>query len=163
MKQEGEQCHCIRCREVRENYDQKEKIYLQRENYKASGGKEIFLSFENKERTKLFAFLRLRIPSNFFSKEKHFVPCLQNAAIIREIHTYGLLVPISKKLLAPQHQGLGKKLVKEAEKIVYTEFNRSAKKEFGLKKIAVISGVGVRDYWRSLGYRLQNTYMVKKL
>ncbi|HOK35579.1 MAG TPA: tRNA uridine(34) 5-carboxymethylaminomethyl modification radical SAM/GNAT enzyme Elp3 [Candidatus Pacearchaeota archaeon] len=163
LKEEGQRCKCIRCREVKENYDPKEKIYLKREDYEASQGKEIFLSFENKERTKLFAFLRLRIPSEVFSKEKHFIPCLKDSAVIREIHTYGLLVPISKKLLAPQHQGLGKKLVREAEKIVYTEFNRSAEKEFGLKKIAVISGVGVRDYWRKLGYRCQNTYMVKKL
>lgn len=155
LKEEGKQCKCIRCREVKESYDPKEKIYLKREDYKASGGKEIFLSFENKERTKLFAFLRLRIPSQIFSKEKHFIPCLQNAAIIREIHTYGLLVPISKKLLAPQHQGLGKKLVKEAEKIT--------EKEFCLKKIAVISGVGVRNYWRNLGYHLRETYMIKQL
>jgi elongator complex protein 3 len=45
--------------------------------------------------------------------------------------------------------------VKEAEKI--------AKKEFSLKKIGVISGIGVRDYWRKLGYRLKDTYMVKKI
>jgi elongator complex protein 3 len=44
--------------------------------------------------------------------------------------------------------------VKEAEKIV--------KNEFGLKKIAVISGIGVRNYWRKLGYKLKNTYMVKE-
>jgi elongator complex protein 3 len=50
---------------------------------------------------------------------------------------------------------LGKKLIKEAEKI--------AKKEFGLKKIAVISGIGVRNYYKKLGYSLENTYMVKKL
>ena len=56
LREEGKFCHCIRCREVKESYDPKEKIYLQRENYEASNGKEIFLSFENKERTKLFAF-----------------------------------------------------------------------------------------------------------
>jgi len=39
--------------------------------------------------------------------------------------------------LAPQHRGLGKKLIKLAEKIT--------KKEFGLKKITAISGVGVRE------------------
>jgi elongator complex protein 3 len=50
---------------------------------------------------------------------------------------------------------LGKKLVKEAEKIT--------KKEFGLNKIAVISGVGARRYWRKLDYKLKDTYMVKKI
>jgi elongator complex protein 3 len=97
----------------------------------------------------------LRIPSQIFEGEKHFLPVLENSAIIREIQTFGEMVPIGIKKIAPQHRGLGKKLVKEAEKI--------SKGEFGLKKISVISGVGVRDYWRKLGYRLKGTYMIKKL
>jgi elongator complex protein 3 len=80
---------------------------------------------------------------------------LKDAAIIREIQTYGELIPIGQKKLAPQHRGLGKKLIKEAEKIT--------KKEFGLRKIAAISGVGVRNYWRKLGYGLKETYMLKFL
>ncbi|MBC7073841.1 tRNA uridine(34) 5-carboxymethylaminomethyl modification radical SAM/GNAT enzyme Elp3, partial [Candidatus Parcubacteria bacterium] len=59
MEKRGKRCNCIRCREVRENYDPKEKVYLFRQEYEASGGKEIFLSFENKEKTKLYSFLRL--------------------------------------------------------------------------------------------------------
>lgn len=155
MKKRGLKCKCIRCREVREKYDPKEKIYLFREDYQASGGKEIFLSFENKNREKLYSLLRLRIPSQIFEKEKHFLSVLNNSAIIREIQTYGELVPLAEKKLAPQHKGLGKRLIKKAEEIT--------KKEFKLKKIAVISGVGVREYWRKLGYRLRDTYMVKKL
>jgi elongator complex protein 3 len=63
------------------------------------------------------------------------------------------MVPVGIKKIAPQHRGLGKKLVKEAEKIT--------KRGFGLKRIAVISGVGVRDYWKKLGYKLRETYMLK--
>jgi elongator complex protein 3 len=155
MEKRGIFCHCIRCREVRERYDPREKVYLFREDYEASGGKEIFLSFENKNRTKLFSYLRLRIPSQIFEGKRHFIPTLENSAIIREIQTLGEMVPIEKKKIAPQHRGLGKKLVKEAEKI--------AKKEFSLKKITVISGVGVRKYWRKLGYKLKETYMFRKL
>ena len=142
IKGEGWRCKCIRCREVKGDYNPKEKIYLFRENYNASGGKEIFLSFENKNRTKLYSLFRLRITS-------------QKTAIIREIHTYGPLVPIAEKKLAPQHRGLGKKLIKEAEKIT--------KKEFKLNKIAVISGIGVRNYFSKLKYKLKETYMVKDL
>ena len=58
-------------------------------------------------------------------------------------------------VLSPQHKGLGKKLIREAEEI--------AKKEFKLNKIAVISGVGAREYYRKLGYKLQKTYMIKNL
>ena len=155
IKQEGWKCKCIRCREVKEKYDSKEKLYLFRKDYNASGGKEIFLTFENKERTKLYSLLRLRILS--FSlrdlNDKYFLSVLENTAIIREIHTYGQSVPIAKKRKAPQHKGLGKKLIKEAEKII--------KNEFKLKKIAAISGIGVRDYWRKLGYSLKDTYMLK--
>jgi len=141
MKREGWHCKCIRCREIREKYNSKEKLYLFRQDYKASGGKEIFLTFESKNRIKLYSLLRLRITS-------------QNNAIIREIHTYGSLVPISETRIAPQHKGLGKKLISTAEKI--------AKNEFGSKEIAVISAIGVRNYFRKLGYKLKDTYMVKE-
>lgn len=66
------------------------------------------------------------------------------------------MVSINKKERgAVQHLGFGKKLIKEAEKI--------SKEEFHTKKIAVISGIGVRNYYRSLGYRLSGTYMIKNL
>lgn len=139
MKKQEKVCHCIRCREIREKYNSKEKIYLFRENYQASDDQEIFLSFENKKRTKIYSLLRLRI----FNK----------TAIIRELQTFGQMVEISEKSLAPQHRGFGKKLIKKAEKIT--------KKEFGLSKINVISGVGARNYYRQLGYRRKNNYMLK--
>jgi elongator complex protein 3 len=141
MKKREKVCHCVRCREVRENYNPKEKIFLFREDYNASNNREIFLSFENEKRTKLFSLLRLRI--------------LKNSAIIRELHTFGQMARISERPLSAQHKGLGKKLIKEAEKIT--------KREFKLSKIAVISGVGAREYYRKLHYRLKDTYMVKFL
>jgi len=143
LVQKKARCKCIRCREVGEGYSLKDKLYLFRENYEASGGKEIFLSFETKNRKKLYALLRLRISNN--------------SAIVREIHTYGQMAKIARGRdsgsLAAQHKGLGKKLMEEAEKIT---------KEFRIGKLSVISGVGVRGYYRKLGYRLENTYMVKK-
>jgi len=147
--QKGLVCKCIRCREIKEKYDPKEKLYLFRQDYYASGGKEIFLTFENKDQTQLYSLLKLRIPS------KTIFPTLKDSAIIREVHTYGQMVPVAKKIKAAQHKGLGKKLMKEAEKI--------AKKEFKIKKMAVISGIGVRDYYRKLGYRLKDTYMTKSI
>jgi len=165
MKKRGKICHCVRCREVKEKYDPKEKIYLFRQYYEASNGKEIFLSFENKERTKLYSLLRLRIPTIENGSRSHTksfgvgarwsLPVLKNAAIIRELHTFGQMIPISQKALGAQHKGLGKKLIKEAEKIT--------KEQFKLSKIAVISGIGVRDFFRKAGYKLKNTYMVKNL
>jgi elongator complex protein 3 len=156
-EKENWRCKCIRCKEVREDYSPKEKLFLFRKDYQASGGKEIFLSFENKNRQKLFSLLRLRIPQDAKNNVGNIFPVLKKAAIIREVHTYGFSLPLNQKkqILSPQHKGLGKRLIKKAEKIV--------KEEFGLKKIVSISGIGVRPYWRKLGYRLKNTYMVKKL
>ncbi len=154
MEKEGLKCKCIRYREIKEKYEKTEKVYLFRQDYEASGGKEIFLSFENKERTKLYSLLRLRIPL----QKNPALPILKNAAIIREIHTYGQMVPISKNKSAPQHKGLGKKLVAMAEKIIKKEFSES-----GCKRIIAISGIGARNYWRKLDYRLKDSYMVKKI
>lgn len=149
MKKDGLVCKCLRCREVGHVdvlsiKDLRPKLFV--EKYKASGGNELFLSFEDNKRKVVFAFCRLRIDRS----SKALYP-----AFIRELHTYGQLVRIGKKdTESSQHKGLGKRLLLEAEKI--------AKKE-KVGKIAVISGVGVRDYYRKNGYALENTYMVKKL
>ncbi len=155
MAKRGLKCQCIRCREIKGNKYDKE-IELVRRDYSASGGKEIFLSFEGRKRQHLYALLRLRIPSYYFSQEKHFIKELENAAIIRELHTYGNVVPLHEmRQSAAQHKGLGTRLMNEAEKIAFDEF--------GIQKIAVISGIGVREYYRKLGYALEGTYMVKTI
>ncbi len=144
-KKENWRCCCIRCREVKDSYDSEEEMFLFKEKYSASGGQEFVLTFENKERTKLYSLLRLRKPDN------PFLDVLKDSMIIREIHTYGKQIQIKESSsLSVQHTGLGKKLIKEAEKIAKN------------KKIAVISGVGAREYWEKNGYILDETYMVKK-
>jgi len=82
--------------------------------------------------------------------------------MIRELHVYGQTLNLTvnrqpSTVNRPvQHTGLGKELMKEAEKI--------AKKK-SHNKIKVISGVGVREYYRKLGYKLdkQKIYMEKQL
>jgi elongator complex protein 3 len=87
------------------------------------------------------------LKNNFFDE-------LNGAAIIRELHTYGEITPIGKIGSQVQHFGLGKKLIAEAEKIC-------RQKKIG--KIAVISGIGVKDYYRKLGYKQIGTYLAKNL
>lgn len=150
------QCRCIRCREVREQYSIKDKIKFFRYDYPASGGQEIFLSFASPDQKKLYALLRLRLNSTSLGNSE-ILPVLQNAALIRELHTYGHLASLGASLEKndAQHKGLGKRLMIEAEKIV--------RNETALKKIAIISGVGVREYYKKLGYGLKNEYMVKNI
>ena len=109
--------------------------------YQASGGKEYFLEFTNKENI-LFGLLRLRV----FNK----------TAIIRELHIYGQALNLGEEGAESQHIGLGKRLIKKAEEIA---------KENGFKKLSVISGIGVREYYKKLGYKLdeEGIYMIKKL
>ncbi|HDJ96726.1 MAG TPA: tRNA uridine(34) 5-carboxymethylaminomethyl modification radical SAM/GNAT enzyme Elp3 [Candidatus Aenigmarchaeota archaeon] len=159
MKEIGLRCRCIRCREVGHmemNFGLKprvEDIKLVRREYKASGGVEIFLSFEDVKRDILIAFLRLRIPSGkAHRKEIKEV----DSAIIREIHTYGYALEIGKKPKEEwQHRGYGKELIEEAEDI--------AKIEFDKKKMVVISGVGVRRYFMKNGYKRDGLYVSKLL
>lgn len=157
MKKEKWKCNCIRCREAK-NIETEKEIKIFRRDYNASDGKEIFLSFEDGKNENLYSLLRLRIPSQFFIEKdkKEGLDELKDCAIVRELHTYGQAAGISKSNSRTQHKGLGKRLIKEAERI--------AKEEFNTKKIAVISGVGVRGYYRDkLGYRLRNGYMIKTL
>jgi len=162
MQKENWHCQCIRCREV-QNKKENEKIslkniYLFQEDYEASNGKEILLTFEDKKRKYLYSLLRLRLPFQnilkFYSSTNSFPSELKKTALIRELHTYGPTALINKKNAPVQHRGLGKKLIYKAEKIA---------KQAGYKKIAIISGAGVRDYYRRLGYRLKNGYMIKLL
>ncbi len=76
--------------------------------------------------------------------------------MIRELRVVGNIVPIGTHENSNyQHKGLGKSLVQEAERITREEFNES--------KILVISGVGVREYFRKLGYERDSYYMGKKI
>jgi len=153
MKELGKKCKCIRCREIgyrlREGA-KLEKVELIREEYKASGGKEIFLSFEDEKNEILIGLLRLRIPYKPFRPE-----ITETTALVRELHVYGSEVDIGKrKINAFQHKGYGRKLMEEAEKIA---------KEQGCDKIVVIAGVGAREYFYKLGYKLDGPYVSKML
>ena len=121
--------------------------------YDSSEGKEHFLSFEDVKNNKLISFLRLRIPSQIFNGQKHFIKDLEGTSLIRELHTYGTHLPITKHANdAVQHKGYGKRLIERAQEIT---------RDYKLKKMAVISGIGVREYYRKRGFDLAGTYMVK--
>lgn len=155
MDERGEKCRCIRCREIRNHPIISGNIKLKEHKYASSDGDEYFLSFVDVVNDKLISFLRLRIPSQIYSGQNHFIKELQDAAVIRELHTYGNHLALSHhEKNAVQHKGFGKKLIQRAESIT---------KNCGLKKLAVISGVGVREYYRNRDFLLNGTYMVKNL
>ena len=149
MKKENLKCNCIRCREPMNKEIKWDNVKLNRIDYDNCGGKEIFLSFEDVKNDIILGFLRLRIPNKSFREEIN-----ENTAIVREMHVYGTAAAIGEKGEV-QHRGLGKKLLKEAEKISLEEFNR--------KKVVVTSGIGARPYFRELGYIRDGPYMSRVL
>jgi len=185
---EGWKCHCIRCREIgagpaysssSSSFEPERRgsqasepnglvtnpgisdgpsegdLHLRKDDkpimftdkYDASEGTEYFLSFEDEKRENLYSLLRLRLTNN------QTIDAIRNCAIIREVHTYGKEVEIGKKG-DNQHKGYGRRLIEEAEKIA---------KSNEYKQIAVISGIGARDYYRKFGYEVVGEYMVKEL
>ena len=146
MRKQGKKCKCIRCREIGfallQGKKVSKKLKLNIIEYEASHGREFFIEVINKDDI-IFGLVRLRIPNK------------SGELLVRELHVYGPSIEIGKfDKKKFQHKGLGYQLMKEAEKI--------AKKE-KCTKISVISGVGVREYYRSLGYKLEKNYMVKNI
>jgi ELP3 family radical SAM enzyme/protein acetyltransferase len=150
MKINNWSCKCIRCREVKGNKIDDENTKLEIMEYEASGGMEYYISFENGKY--LIGFIRLRLNRN---KELPILPVLEDAALIRELHVYSALSNVGENDdHSLQHKGYGRKLIEKAEEIAISN---------GFHKMAIISGTGVRNYYRKFGYELKETYMIKEL
>jgi len=141
------ECKCIRCREIKDNKFNHLDVKLNIMTYDASNGTEYYISYETHKF--LIGFIRLRINYN---PEKQ-LDILQNAALIRELHVYSTVLNVgNNEEYSSQHKGYGKSLIKEAEKIALDNHYH---------KIAIIAGTGVRNYYKKLGYNLENTFMIK--
>jgi len=145
MQERKIKCKCIRCREIKAK--EQKKTNLKIIEYKASKGREFFIEAVDDENN-LYGFCRLRLPSQFLRAE-----ITKGSALIRELHVYGPMTEIGEHKNV-QHKGIGRKLMQKAEEIA-----RKNKKD----KIVVISGIGVRNYYKKLGYKKEGAYMVKNL
>ena len=146
----------IRSREIKWKDNDPTKAILHTVEYEASDGKEYFLTFEDPVDRTIFSLLRLRIPSQYYTKEAHFIPELDWCAIVRELHTFWDQLSIGEKgTIFWQHIGFWKRLLEKAEQIV--------KENYSIKKMAVISGVWVRAYYEKRGYQKKWDYMIKEL
>jgi elongator complex protein 3 len=157
MRRTGRKCSCIRCREAgllsQKNEAgfglEKAKIFV--ESYDASNGKEFFISFENPAKSILYGFTRLRIPSEPFRKE-----ITLETALIRELRVFGESLPLDfSSPFAFQHRGIGKMLLQKAEEIAIEKFDS--------KKLLVISGLGAKPYYFSLGFESNGPYVSKNI
>jgi len=152
-------CKCIRCREIKgnnvsiDNIELNELIELNIEKYRGSDSDEYHISFDtNCDKNYLIGFLRLRLNKE---DDSQVLPCIKGCALIRELHVYSNLNSVGDNIEGSlQHKGFGKQLVAKAEEIAVDN---------GYRKMAIISGTGVREYYKKLGYRLIDTYMIKNI
>lgn len=157
LQEENVNCQCIRCREVGHQGLQNvtpivDNIGLLSEKYRASGGEEVFISYEDLKSDILIGFLRLRNPSNTAHRRE----IDDKTALIRELHVYGSMVPLGdKKDELWQHQGYGEGLLLEAERIASEDYDKN--------KILITSGIGARSYYQKFGYKREGSYMAKKI
>jgi elongator complex protein 3 len=153
LQKEGTHCNCIRCREIGHKMlkglkPDPDAIALAVEKYKVCGGMEHFISFEEQKIDALVGFARLRFPCTPHRPE------LNGAAVIRELHVYGRMVPIGLNNENWQHRGYGMELLKKAEEL-------SA--DAGYEKLSVLSGIGARPYYRKLGFDNDGPYMSRRI
>lgn len=152
MRKRGWACSCIRCREaglkqLKEGIEiDFRDLKLNALRYQASGGTELFLSFDDKKNDALAAFLRLRVNAD-------------GTTGVRELRVFGEQVAVGEEPeaggKAVQHKSLGRRLLSQAEEI--------ARGDFDARKLFVLSGVGVKPYYKKLGYRNDGFYVSKKL
>jgi elongator complex protein 3 len=160
LKRESARCRCIRCREVGHVWyklgkkPDPENVKLIVERYRASEGKEIFLSIEDIKQDILIGLLRLREPSDKAHRPE---ARAARSILVRELHVYGPLVRVGKRARTSewQHRGWGERLFEEAERISQAEFDA--------RKVIVLAGIGTREYYKRFGYRREGPYMVKEL
>lgn len=158
MRKHGLKCHCIRCREVghRMLLDGEspniEDIKIVTRKYDAAYSSETFISVEDTKKDILIGYIRLRFPS----LKAHRPEIKANeTSIVRELHIYGPLVPVgTRSTYAWQHHGYGETLLKEAERVA---------SENGKTRMIVTSALGVREYFKRLGYRRIGPYMGKDI
>ncbi|WP_298522926.1 tRNA uridine(34) 5-carboxymethylaminomethyl modification radical SAM/GNAT enzyme Elp3 [uncultured Methanobrevibacter sp.] len=148
-------CQCIRCREIGHKKTSRpyslDEFELFRETYTACEGQEHFLSIEDINEESIAGFLRLRFPSeNRFREE-----ITDRTSLVRELHVYGNMIKIGdKNPKIGQHTGFGERLLREAESLSIDN---------GYDQVAIISGIGSRNYYRKFGYEKVGPYMMKKL
>ena len=142
IAQQGGQVQEIRMREVATDDVDTSTLRLDCVTYMTTVSEERFLQWVTPE-GRIAGFLRLSLPR----KGKQ--------AMIREVHVYGRVASLgASEAGGAQHAGLGRRLVERA---------CSDAKACGFEGISVISAVGTREYYRSLGFEDGELYQQKAL
>lgn len=148
----------IRYREIGSDAPDPAELEMDVVAYSTPTSEERFLQWVTPE-GKIAGFLRLSLPDQRFVAEcaKRYgddAPVGAGEAMIREVHVYGVAARVGQEGTAAQHRGLGRSLVARACELAL---------EAGFGRINVISAVGTREYYRSLGFADHGLYQQKAL
>ncbi len=148
IEAQGAPIHEIRYREISTGEADIDDLQLRETPYKTTVSEEVFLEWTTPD-DKIAGFLRLSMPHNdYVRRNAEALPVGTDEAMIREVHVYGRVAGIHKAGAA-QHLGLGKQLIARACTIA---------QEHGYHKMNVISAIGTREYYRSLGFSDNGLY-----
>jgi elongator complex protein 3 len=151
LAKNGERSRDIRAREIRNRQVAADDLHREELGYPAGGAEEVFIQYITAARD-ITAFLRLSLPD---ASEARITEELQGAAMIREVHVYGQSLDIGESAAGrAQHLGLGTQLIERAVEIA---------RDHGFKRLAVISAIGTRDYYRKRGFADGVYYQVRAL
>jgi elongator complex protein 3 len=153
MKRRGTRCHCLRCREVRGAKVNAAELQFDDFTYETDATTEHFLSYVTPQ-GKVAGFLRLSLPSAHVPHHE-ILDEVRGCAMVRELHVYGPALHVGTASHGEaQHSGLGRRLAAHALDIA---------RQAGYTRIAVISAIGTREYYRKLGFELGELYMTRVL
>ena len=161
MDEESRSCRCIRCREVRSDPIETDRLAFETMVYPTDVSLEFFLSAVTHS-GRLAGFLRLALPRHGAraqlaerAGQKGVFDEIANCGMIRQVQVYGPALTVgSESSGEAQHVGIGRQLIDSAREIA--ERN-------GSKRLAVIAASGTREYYRRGGFELGELYMTQEL
>lgn len=144
----------IRFREVGTDRLDRDSLRLEAVPYETSNTSERFLQWVDGA-GRIAGFLRLSLPHlSYVRDHADELPVKPGEAMIREVHVYGAVARLGESGDAAQHTGLGRRLVERACALAA---------EAGYARVNVISAVGTREYYRSLGFVDHGLYQQRVL
>ncbi len=155
LRRRGQQCGCIRCREIKRRRVTEDELELRVHSYATDLTTEHFLEFAtgpaSDEPGLIAGFLRLSLPDQPGIGSRAFIDEIYDSAMIREVHVYGPALTVGDgRPGAPQHVGLGTRLIDAAGAI---------SQKAGFQRISVIAATGTRAYYAARGFELDDLYM----
>lgn len=152
VKRRGQVCRCVRCREIRGQKVDVDRLVMEDYIYHPAHAEEHFLSYVTPD-DKMAGFLRLSLPTAAAPDLE--MADLRSAALVREVHVYGQSLEVGvEQEGAAQHIGLGTNLLAKAEEIARSK---------GFRRLVVIAAIGTRRYYASRGFSPGELYMVKEI